>query len=128
LYCGFVYRVRSCFATVRAYVFGTPSAPLSDLCPTTVLVFMASDTAHLVCVKILLFYFTDPRARLEGDLRQDHWPLCLFKGASPTTWCHHSVHSSSLSFFFSLEQASPQAFLATTTHLGWQESRLVGTA
>jgi hypothetical protein len=45
---------------------------------------MASDTARLVCVKILLFYFTDPRAWLEGGLRQDHWSLCLFKGAKPS--------------------------------------------
>jgi hypothetical protein len=41
---------------------------------------MAPDTAHLVCVKILLFYFTDPRAWLEGGLRQDHWLLRLYKG------------------------------------------------
>jgi hypothetical protein len=77
MYSGFVYRVRSCFATVGAYAFGTPSAPLSDLCPATVLVFMASDTAHLMRIKILLFYFTDPRTWLEGGLRQEHWLLCL---------------------------------------------------
>jgi hypothetical protein len=44
-------------------------ALLSDLCPAAVLVFMASDTARLMCVKILLFYFTGPRAWLEGGLR-----------------------------------------------------------
>jgi hypothetical protein len=58
--------------------------PLSDLCIATVLVFMTLDIARLVCVKILLFYFTDHRAWLEGDLRQDHWPLCLFKGGKPS--------------------------------------------
>jgi hypothetical protein len=58
--------------TVGAYVFGTPSVPLSDLCPATVLVFMAADTALLVCVKILLFYFTGPHAWFEGGLCQDH--------------------------------------------------------
>jgi hypothetical protein len=63
--------------TIEAYVFGTLSMPLSDLYPTTVLVFMASDTARLVCVKILLFCFIDPHAWLEGGLRQDHWSLYL---------------------------------------------------
>jgi hypothetical protein len=33
------------------------STPLSDLYPATVLVFMALDTALLMCVKILLLYF-----------------------------------------------------------------------
>jgi hypothetical protein len=60
---------------------------------------MTPVTTHHAHVEILLFTFTGPCARLEGGLRQDHGPLCLYLRAGLVTWNHHSMHPSTLSPF-----------------------------